>query len=192
MITVEQFKGFFVRDFPYLPYWEAEQIYFSGDIVYSAPNFYQSLVDSNVQPVSNAEAWKPVKGDVDNYLSDADIQKAIQEAKMGFNESLFENNETEDYIGDRNLALMYLTAYYLVMDIKNSTAGLSSNGYASFVSSKSVGGVSESYGVPSWVSSDPMLSLYMDNGYGKKYVSMLWPRARANSIMLACGGTTFD
>lgn len=192
MITVEQFKGFFVRDFPYLPYWEAEKIYFGGDIVYSAPNFYQSLVDSNVQPVSNAEAWKPVKGDVDNYLSDADIQKAIQEAKMGFNESLFDNNETDDYIGDRNLALMYLTAYYLVMDIKNSTAGLSSNGYASFISSKSVGGVSESYGVPAWVSSDPMSALYMDNGYGKKYVSMLLPRARANSIMLACGGTTFD
>ena len=190
MITVEQFKGFFVRDFPYLPYWEEEQIYFSGDIIYSAPNFYQSLVDGNVEPVSNAEAWKPVKGDVDNYLSDMDIQKAIQEAKMGFNESLFDNNETDDYIGDRNLAMMYLTAYYLVMDIKNSTAGLSSNGYASFVSSKSVGGVSESYGVPSWVNSDPMLALYMDNGYGKKYVSMLLPRARANSIMLACGGTT--
>lgn len=192
MITVEQFQNFFVRDFPYLPYWEAEQIYFSGDIVYSAPNFYQSLVDGNVEPVSNTEVWKPVKGDVDNYLSDADIQKAIQEAKMGFNESLFDDNETEDYIGDRNLALMYLTAYYLVMDIKNSTAGLSSNGYASFVSSKSVGGVSESYGVPTWVSSDPMLALYMDNGYGKKYVSMLLPRAKANSIMLACGGTTFD
>lgn len=192
MITVEQFKNFFVRDFPYLPYWEAEQIYFGGDIVYSAPNFYQSLVDGNVEPVSNIEAWKPIKGDVDNYLSDADIQKAIQEAKMGFNESLFDDNETEDYIGDRNLALMYLTAYYLVMDIKNSTAGLSSNGYASFVSSKSVGGVSESYGVPAWVSGDPMLALYMDNGYGKKYVSMLLPRARANSIMLACGGTTFD
>lgn len=192
MITVQQFKDFFSRDFPYLPIWEEEKIYFTGDIVYSEPNFYQSLIDGNTAVLSDAEAWKPIKSDIDAYLSDSDIQKAINEANMGLNASLFDDNQTEDYIGDRNLALMYLTAFYLVMDIKNSSAGLSSNGYASFVSSKSVGSVSESYGVPSWVNNDPMLSIYMDNGYGKKYVSMMLPRARASSLMLSRGGTTID
>lgn len=187
---VDVFKAHFFRDFPYLPTYNPEKIYFKGDEVYSAPNFYQSLIDGNTQPVTDKEAWQPIKDDVNNYLSDMDIQKAVDEALLNFNADLFDDNPTDDYIGDRNLALLYLTAFYLVMDIKNAMAGLNSQAYSSFVASKSVGNVSESYGIPSWVANNPMYSLYMDNGYGKKFLSYLIPRV-TGWIHLSPGGTTF-
>lgn len=189
MITVEDFKSHFVRDFPYLPTLVEGKIYFTGDIVYVSPNFYKSLVDNNTSPVTDSEAWQPVNESVDNYLSDFDIEKAISEATLNFNESLFDDNKTDTYIGDRNLSLLYLTAFYLVLDIKNSSAGLNSSAYTSFISSKSVGNVSESYGFPGWVASNPMYSLYLDNGYGKKFLTYLIPRVQG-WFHLSRGGTT--
>lgn len=185
MITVERFKAHFSRDFPYLPVIEDDRAYFTGDIVYSGLNFYESLIDGNTNPVTDTEAWKLVNISKDGYLSDDDIEKAIQEAQLGI-AGVFGADEID-------VPLLYLTAFYLVLDIKNSTAGLSSNGYASFVASKSVGSVSESYGIPSWVNNDPMMALYLDNGYGKKYLTYLLPRARLESIcILSTGGTTID
>ena len=189
MITVEMFKNHFVRDFPYLPYMVEGKIYFKDEEVYVAPNFYKSLVDNNTQPVADSESWVAVKDSEENYLTDSDIQKAIQEAVLNFNEGLFDDNQTDDYIGDRNLALLYLTAFYLVIDIKNASSGLSSNAYTSFVSSKSVGNVSESYGLPSWVNSNPMYALYLDNGYGKKYLTFVIPKV-TGFIHVSEGATT--
>lgn len=189
MITVEEFKAYFTRDFPYLPDYVDGKIYFKGDEVYVAPNFYSSLIDNNTQPVTDSTAWQPVKDDVDGFLSDNDIQKAIAEANLSFNEALFDDNVSDDYMGDRNLAFMYLTAFYLVLDIKNATSGLSSNAYSMFVSNKSVGNVSEGYSFPTWVASNPMYSLYLDNGYGKKYLTYIIPRI-VGWIHLSAGGTT--
>lgn len=184
MITVEDFKDYFTRDFPYLPEYDENKIYFTGDEVYVAPNFYQSLIDNNTQAVSVATAWKPIKDDVSNYLSDNDIEKAINEAMLNFNMDLF----AEDCCAAR-IPLLYLTAYYLVVDIKNGMAGITSNAYSGFVASKSVGNVSESYGIPAWVQNNPALNLYMDNGYGKKYLTYLIPRT-SGFFYLAKGGTT--
>lgn len=184
IITAEDFKAHFTRDFPYLPLWSATKTYFTGDEVYSYPNFYESLKDSNTSAVSVATDWKAVKDSTDSYVQDTDISKAIEEATLAFNADLFSGCEHE-----AKLAMLYLTAYYLVVDMKNAMSGLASNGYAGFVSSKSVGNVSESYGLPTWVQSNPALSLYLDNGYGKKYLTYLLPRI-TGFIYLAQGGTT--
>lgn len=168
LITVAQFKTYFKRDFPYLPYRVENKVYFKGDVIYVAPNFYESLVDNNTADISDTEAWGIYNDDENNYLADDDITKAIGEMQLGLSD-VFEDTALE-------IVQYYLTAYYLVLDIKNAQAGLDSNAYASFVSSKSVGSVSESYGIPSWVNTDPMLSLYLDNGYGKKYLTYLLPR----------------
>lgn len=192
MITVDMFKTFFYRDYPYLPVYNAEKAYFTGDIVFFNQNFYQSLVDANQSPVTDTSAWALYNDSVDSYIGDADIQKAIFEAFAAFPSGLFANNpeELEGYMGDRDLAMLYLTAFYLVLDIKNGQAGISSNAYSSFVSSKSVGNVSESYGFPAWVSNNPMYSLYLDNGYGKKYLSLIIPKI-TGFFYLAEGGTTW-
>ena len=183
LVTVDLFKSHFVRDFPYLPYWVEGKAYFKGDIVYVEPNFYISTTDENLNPVTD-ESWSLYKDSEENYLSDSDIEKAIAEASIGFNCKLFSEEESV-------LAMLYLVAFYLVIDIKNSTAGLSSNAYTSFVSSKSVGNVHESYGIPSWATNNPMYSLYMDNGYGRKYLSLLIPRI-SGWFYLSKGATTWD
>ena len=45
-VTVEQFKDFFYRDFPFLPIYDGSKIYWKDDIVYEG-NFYKSLKDNN-------------------------------------------------------------------------------------------------------------------------------------------------
>ena len=51
MITVEAFKSHFARDFPYLPYYNPDKIYFKDDVVYVEPNFYISKIDDNDKEV---------------------------------------------------------------------------------------------------------------------------------------------
>jgi len=182
IITIENFKNYFRRDFPFLPTKVEDKVYFKGDIIYVAPNFYESLIDNNTSDIDDIEAWGVINGNEEEYLSDFDIEKAIAEMQGSISD-VFEKEII-------NIAQYYLTAYYLVIDIKNSESGLNSTAYSSFVASKSVGGVSESYAIPSWVNNDPVLSLYLDNGYGKKYLTYLLPRIKANSFILSCGATT--
>lgn len=182
VITSEQFRNYFKRDFPYLPYPVEGKVYFIGDVVYVAPNFYESLIDNNTAEVSETEAWKVIKGDETEYLSDDDIAKAIGEMLLSLSD-IFGEKEQE-------IVQLYLTAFYLVLDIQNAEAGLSSKAYSNYIASKSVSSVSESYAIPSWVQNDPTLSLYMDNGYGKKYLTFLIPRMKENSFFLVEGGTT--
>lgn len=183
MITVELFKNYFKRDFPYLPLWVEGKVYFENDVVYFGYNFYKSLIDSNSNPTTDDTSWEVVKGDEDEYLLDEDIEKAIEEAKLIFPESLFGEDE-------KDLVLYYLTACYLVIDIQNSSAGLSSTAYQGFTSSKSVGSVSESFNIPSWVNESPVYSILLSNGYGKKALSYIIPRARVQSICIFSMGAT--
>ena len=181
LISAADFKDYFKRDFPYLPYRVEDKVYFKGDVIYVAPNFYESLIDNNTAEISDTDAWAFYNDDEENYLSDDDITKAIGEMSLGLSDVFEEEALT--------IVQYYLTAYYLVLDIKNAQSGLSSNAYASFVSSKSVGSVSESYGIPAWVNTDPMLSLYLDNGYGKKYLTYLIPRI-TGMFIFSQGGVT--
>lgn len=189
-ITVDDFKNHFTRDFPYVPYWEEGKAYFKSDVVYDGINFYTSLIDANLQPLSNNQAWSLYNDSTDNYLSDEDIEKAINEARAGFNAELFENNPKQGFC-EVKMVFLYLVAFYVVLDIKNSSSGLSSNAYTTFTASKSVGNVHESYGIPQWVQSNPMYALYLDNGYGKKYLSFLIPKI-TGFFYLSKGATTWD
>lgn len=146
IITVQEFKEFFFRDFPY------------------------------------AEEDKP---DDLSKIINKDIEKAIDEASMSFNKSLWTTEKK------KKTAFLYVTAYYLVVDIKNAQTGLASS-TSGLLSSKSVGDVSESYTFPTWVLNSPMLSQFMDNGYGKKYLSLVYPLLKANTIGLVYGRTTID
>lgn len=103
-----------------------------------------------------------------DQVSDADIARAITEAKMNFNEGLFESND------EKKLILLYLTAYYLVVDINNiNTQGASNNG--GLLTYRQARNVAESFKVPNWVLNNPMFSQFAQNGYGLKYISMIYP-----------------
>ena len=165
-VTVEQFKEYFFRDFPFLPLYQEGKTYFTGDIVYVEPNFYKSLIDNNTQPVTDTEAWEVTKGDIYNYVTDADIERAMSQALINAN-SRFGADDTEKI----NIYL-HLVAFYLVMDLRNAQG---SGMFSGYVSSKSVGDVSESYSFPTWLMNEPLYGLYSQNGYGMKYLSLILP-----------------
>ncbi len=116
-----------------------------------------------------------------NYIIDLDITKALSEASLGFNRDLF--SETDEI----KLAFLYLTAHYLVIDIANSSSGLAGT-FQGYVSSKSVGSVSESYTIPQWILDNPIYSMFSQTRYGNKYLSMVATRAIGNVGIV--GGAT--
>ena len=181
-VTVEQFKAYFKRDFPYLPVYNPLKTYWIGDIVYSEGNFYKSLADDNTSPLTELTKWQKVKGDVLAYITDDDINKAMTQAYPSANEMFGETCQEKINI------YLHLIAFYLVLDIKNASAGVNS-GFMGTLSSKSVGDVSESYNVPQWLLENPMYSIYGQNGYGLKYLSLIAPYA-AITILFSRGETT--
>lgn len=181
-ISVEGFKAQFTRDFPYLPVYNSEKIYFKGDVVYSAPMFYQSLIDGNDYPVTNTVYWALYNDNIQNYITDTDINRAFSEAKLNFNPNFFEDDATAVMV------FYYLAAHYLVIDLNNAMNALGL-GFIGYTQSKSVGSVSESYGIPAYMLSNPILSGYAQTGYGRKYLSLIMPYL-VGQIILTPGRTT--
>lgn len=182
-VTVEQFKDYFYRDFPFLPTYKSNKVYFKDDIVFDEDTeiFYQSLIDANREPLDTQEAWQIVKDDIYNYITDLDVEKAMTQARI--NAKYYGDNDCEAI----NIYL-HLVAFYLCVDLSNSSTGINSK-YAGIVQSKSVGNVSESYAVPTWLQNSPMYSLYGQNGYGLKYMSLISPFL-ACTILFSRGGST--
>jgi len=115
-----------------------------------------------------------------DFVTDTDITNAINEALLNFNDSLF---------GDLSLTVfMYLAAHILVMNIRNSSMGLSS--LAKFaLDSTSVGGVSISNNINDRFKNDPLFSGFLTTGYGKKYLDLVYPFTIGN-VGTSCGRTT--
>jgi hypothetical protein len=81
----------------------------------------------------------------------------------------------------KSMVFCYLAAHYLVIDLNNAQNPLAL-GFMGFTQSKSVGSVSESFLIPSWVQTNKMLSQYMSTGYGQKYLSLIQPYLTGNII----------
>ena len=172
-ITVEDFKSQFARNFPYLPLYVAEKVYYEGDEVYVEPNFYQSLVNNNTSPVTEDKKWQTINDSVENYVSDADIERAKPEAIAVFNEGLTTSKE----IG--RLVFLYLWAFYLAYDLSLAQGG--AYGSVTFpVTSQRVGSVAEDYYVPKVYLEDPILGFYARNGFGLKYLSLVYANTIGN------------
>ena len=124
--------------------------------------------------------WKLINQDVLNYTRDEDIENAMAEASVNFNESLFDDEQAK-------LIFLYLTAYYLTYDLQNATGAVQTG----VITSKSVGSVSESYGIPTSFLNNPMYSLYAKNGYGLKYLSLIIPYLQGN-LLFYKGAITND
>lgn len=141
-ISVETFKTYFSREFPYAP------------------------------------ASDPTN---EEYITDADIVRAFGQARINFPLNLFnEENGT--------IAFLYLTAHYLCKDMAMAQSGINSVGQY-IVTSKSVGDVSASYGVPTKFLNDPILNYYSGTDFGLKYLSLLYPRT-IGAVNFVLGGTT--
>ena len=175
--TVDGFKAQF-PSLPYLPEYIYGKAYFKGDIVYVEPNFYKSLVDNNLSDVTDTQKWALYNDTELNYITDNLISEAFGEAATNFNADLFPDCNTAVRI------FYYLAAHFLVVDVNNS-ANPFSLGFMGFTQSKSVGSVSESYGVPQWMLNDPLLSGYAQTGFGRKYLTLIKPFLVGNIIYTA-------
>lgn len=108
-------------------------------------------------------------GTQNNTVLDSDINKAIAEAGLNFNEALFSDQNSY------SIAYLYLSAHYLVMDLRASTQGIAGD-FPWLSNSKSVGSVSEGLAIPEFMLLNPMLSHFGKTYYGVKYLSIIFPR----------------
>lgn len=114
----------------------------------------------------------PYSNDINTGITDQDIEKAFSEASFVYNQDLFTEEE-------QPIAFMYLTAHYLVIDLKNSRTGLK-GAFSGLMSNKSVGSVSVGYTMPSWIMDNPLYSLLAQTPYGVKYLSLVIARCVGN------------
>lgn len=184
-VTVQDFKDLFTRDFPYLPEWSATQIYNNDAIVYYSTTllFYQA--NQNAVPVgtvpTNGSFWNDYEDDIFNYVLDSDITKAFAEAQINLNQALFGSDAQVE------LGYLYLTAHYMVMDIRGAQKGIESTGEFA-VSGRSVGSVSENYVIPDAYKDSPFLGYLAKTSYGQKYLSLIMPNLVGN-VNAVCGAT---
>lgn len=115
-----------------------------------------------------------------DFITNADITRAINEAQINFNSALF---GTDAQVTN---AFEYLAAFCLVRNIQLSTKGLASQTRFP-ISSNSVGGVSISFQIPDAYAKDPYLSSLTQNGYGMRYLEFLLPLLVGN-VQTICGG----
>lgn len=118
-----------------------------------------------------------------DLVTDNDLTKAFTEAKCNFNPGLF---STDDQL---KTTFLYLAAHYLVNDLQTAAEGTSSVGYFT-VASRTVGSVSETYDLPSWMKTDPNLSYFTTTRYGQKYLSLIKPLLIGN-VQVFQGATTY-
>lgn len=111
-----------------------------------------------------------------DYVLDDDITRAINEAIINFNPGLGFNPAIVPpaTISETTNVFLYLVAFCLIVNIQNSSKGLSSQSKFP-ISSNGVGGVNVAYAIPERYTKDPILSIYTQNGYGMRYLSMVLP-----------------
>lgn len=114
-------------------------------------------------------------------ITDADIQRAIDETNCQINMGLFSGQDCY------SMAFMYLTAHFLVTNIKNSSQGLSGQ-FEGLLSSKSVSSVSSSFQYPEEFSSNPLFMMIAKTPYGARYLEIIYPLTRG-SVFVTEGAT---
>lgn len=186
MITVEDFKIFFNRDFPYLPIHKAEQEYQLDEEVCDADGkrFYISLVDDNSALLTDENSWQRIKDDMYNYVLDEDIEKNIKQAEAIIPDQMELRMPDDVY----ELARYFLSAHLLVDNIRTSNAGLTSQINA-ITTGKSVGSISQQYGIPTTLLNDAASALFITSQYGLRYLSLLMPYLNGQ-VCIAAGATT--
>ena len=184
MITVDEFKTYFYRDFPFLPVYVAGNTYNTTDTVYYEPTrlFYRPLMNGVTALPTVSTYWEVVEDDIYNYVLDEDITKAMGEMSAMLPIERFKSDAT------LRLGQLYLTAHCLVNDLRTSNGGLTSQ-FPFPLQSKSVGSISQSYGIPRRFLDREIYSFYITSGYGLKYLALVLPRMVGN-IQVAMGATT--
>lgn len=123
----------------------------------------------------------PYGTDPNTSVIDADITKAFSLTNVNFNQDLWGDQ------GSYNIGYFYLSAHYLVMNLRASSQGI--NGQFNFLqNNKSVGSVSEGFAIPQRVLDNPDWSVLMKTNYGAQYLQLVLPQL-AGQIYTVAGST---
>lgn len=185
-ITIEDFKEFFQREFDYLKIWSIVKTYTKNEIVYYDNGlFYKSLKIGNLakQPDIEKEYWEEIEANYTDFVNDFDLEKAFVEAKASFNINLFDVSKEQDIIKH---CFLLLVAHFLVKDLAMSNG----DGMATYLmSSKSVGSVSASYGIPKKILENNTFNYLGSTEFGLKYLYYISNRIKGNMFIVR-GATT--
>lgn len=124
---------------------------------------YAPYIPDPIDPVNNPPTQDPAVG-----VTDKDIQRAMLEAEACLNEAICPSQAAY------TLWYLYLTAHFLVMDLRAAAQGIEGN-YSWITSSKSVGNVAEGFTVPQKILDNPVLGMFSKTNYGAKYLNMVLP-----------------
>lgn len=173
-LNCSDFRSQFPRNFPYLPTWTYGKAYAKDELVFFEGNFYTSAVNNNTSDdFTDTDYWTPSAGNITDYVTDCDIERAYKEANVTFNDGLCGTDE------DAQIMYLYLSAFYLAYDLSVAAGG--AYGSVNFpATGVKVGSVSEQYYVPKTYLEDPILGFYARNGFGLKYLNMVYPRMVGN------------
>lgn len=110
----------------------------------------------------------PFGTDIDTSVRDKDILKGFQEC----------NNQIKVKLpwsqASYTVAYMNFSAHFMCENMLNSSQGLNGQ-YRWLNQSVSVGGVSESVGIPPHILENPTFAGWSKTTYGSKYLRMVWP-----------------
>lgn len=123
----------------------------------------------------------PYGVDPTTSILDQDIANAFVYTNINFNPDLWADQ------GSYNLGYLLLSAHYLVMNIRQSSQGIS--GQFNFLQQgKGVGQVNETFSVPQRILDNPEFAMLCKTNYGAQYVLLLLPQL-AGQVYTVCGGT---
>lgn len=103
-------------------------------------------------------------------IMDQDVTNALNQTGTGqnFNPNLF--NSQSSY----TLGFLYLSAHYLVLNIRASGQGVAGQ-WPWMQTAKGAGGVNESFQIPERISASPELAMLATTRYGAQYLAMVLP-----------------
>lgn len=114
-------------------------------------------------------------------ILDQDITSAFMSTNFNINQGLFCSQS------DYTLGYLYLSAHYMVMNLRASTQGM--NGQYNFLQvSKGAGSINESFSIPQMILDNPLWSMYTKTNYGMYYIQLLYPQL-AGQMWVAYGTT---
>jgi hypothetical protein len=110
----------------------------------------------------------PFGTDPDVSILDADIGKAYGQVNFQINQGLFTNQ------ANYTLGYLWLSAHYLVIDMRASSQGIAGR-YNWLESSKSASNLSSSFTIPQRILDNPSMAMLTQTRYGAKYLEMILP-----------------
>lgn len=111
----------------------------------------------------------PYGTDLSTSVLDVDISNAMVLSNINMNQEFFPSQEVF------NLGFLYLSAHFLVTNLRASSQGKDGQ-YNWIEQSKAVGSVNTSYAIPEAILENPYWAMLTKTNYGAAYINLLLPQ----------------